>query len=108
MTGEREVGIDVEAEEGDRDFLRLAEVGLDEEATAVVRDAPADRRAAAFYAAWVRREAIVKCAGTGLTAPLPPLPVCVRGLEVGKGHAAAIAVAGTEALTLRIYSLAAA
>jgi 4'-phosphopantetheinyl transferase len=104
ISGEREVGVDVEVEEVSRDFIRLAEVGLDEERAATIRDATPSRRAAAFYAAWVRHEATVKCLGTGLGAPPPERPVSVLDLEVGAGHAAAVAVAGSAALPLRRFA----
>jgi len=102
----REVGIDVEERQGGRDFLRLAEVGLDAPAAAEVREAPPERRAATFYAAWVRREAVGKCLGTGLVPPPPEAPpVSVHGLEVSSEHAAALAVAGTARPIVRRRSL---
>jgi phosphopantetheinyl transferase len=64
------------------------------------------RRDVAFYKDWARREAIVKCAGTGLLAPLPPDPVAVRALDIVSGFAAALAVAGDEVPPLRLISLA--
>jgi 4'-phosphopantetheinyl transferase len=64
------------------------------------------RRDVAFYKAWAHREAIVKCAGTGLLAPLPPDPVAVHALDVAPGFAAALAVAGDEVPPLRLLSLA--
>lgn len=93
VSAECEVGVDVELERGGRDFVRLAERSLGPQAHAAVRVAAPEDRAATFYAAWVRREAVVKCAGTGLGAPLPDLPMSVLGLEVATGHAAALAVA---------------
>lgn len=59
----------------------------------------------AFYEGWARREAIVKCLGTGLLAPLPPDPVTVRPLEAGPRFAAALAVAGNEVPPLRLFLL---
>jgi len=104
VSREREVGIDLEEKIAGRDFLRLAEVGLDAAAAAAVAAAQPRDRAAAFYAAWVRREAIAKCHGTGLAAPPPADPVCVIELNAGREHAAAVAVAGDEALPLRRYA----
>lgn len=63
------------------------------------------RRDITFYKAWARREAIVKCMGTGLLAPLPPDPVAVRALDAAPGFAAALAVAGDEVPSLRLFRL---
>jgi hypothetical protein len=93
VSAECEVGVDVERERGGRDFVRLAGRGLDPQTHAAVRAAAPEDRAATFYAAWVRREAVAKCAGAGLGAPLPDRPISVLGLEVATGHAAALAVA---------------
>jgi 4'-phosphopantetheinyl transferase len=57
-----------------------------------------------YYAAWTRHEAIAKCHGTGLWAPLPDEPVAVSELEVGAGFAASVAVAGTELPSLRHFA----
>ena len=41
-------------------------------------------RPAEFYAEWTRREAIAKCHGTGLGAPLPDGPVAARASPPGR------------------------
>jgi 4'-phosphopantetheinyl transferase len=51
-------------------------------------------RPARFYAEWARREAIAKCHGAGLWAPLPDTAVAVAELDAGPDYAAAVAVAG--------------
>jgi 4'-phosphopantetheinyl transferase len=56
-----------------------------------------------YYEDWTRREAIAKCHGTGLWAPLPDEPVAVSGLDAGPGFAASVAVAGTELPLLRHF-----
>ena len=105
VAGEREVGVDIERADDKRDVLRLAEVGLDPEEAAAVRAASPAARAAAFYAAWVRKEAVAKCLGVGLGADLPRGPVRVSKLDAGSGYAAAIAVAGSVELPLRRFVL---
>jgi hypothetical protein len=77
VSGEREVGIDVQ------------------------RMRP--KREEAFYRDWACHEAHVKCLGAGLLGarPLPADPVAVGPVEVGPGYAAAVAVAGTELPPLR-------
>lgn len=60
-------------------------------------------RPVAFYADWTRREAVAKCHGTGLWAPLPEAAVAVAELDVGPGYAAAAAVAGEEMPPLRRF-----
>jgi 4'-phosphopantetheinyl transferase len=99
----REVGIDVEATQRRRDFVRLADRALGTEASAAVRVAAPGARAAVFYAAWVRHEAVAKCLGVGLGRPLPTAPVSVRGLDAGSDHAAAVAISGKSALPLRRF-----
>jgi 4'-phosphopantetheinyl transferase len=58
---------------------------------------------AEFYAEWTRREAVAKCHGTGLWAPLPDTPIAVAALDAGTGFAAAIAVSGNEMPPLRHF-----
>jgi 4'-phosphopantetheinyl transferase len=105
VTQGREVGVDVELIRPRRHLLRLAERALDPAAVAAVRAAPADERAAAFHQAWARREAIAKCLGTGLRAPLPPSPVAVTMLPPAPapGYAAALAVTGDETPLLHFF-----
>jgi 4'-phosphopantetheinyl transferase len=67
---------------------REREVGIDIERIG--------KRPEEFYAAWTRREAIAKCFGAGLGAPLPDDPVAVSSLDAGAGFAAAVAVEGDE------------
>jgi phosphopantetheinyl transferase len=76
VAGEREVGIDVQL------------IGA---------------RPTEFYAEWARREAVAKCHGTGLWAPLPDAPVAVANFDAEAGFAAAIAVDGDEVPPLRHF-----
>lgn len=105
VTGDLEVGVDVEERREGRDFLRLAEIGLSGSDATTVRDAPPGRRAGAFYAAWVRQEAVAKCLGVGLGGPLPDRPVAVVEVDAGRRHAAALAVAAGDAPTVRRRAL---
>jgi 4'-phosphopantetheinyl transferase len=100
-----ELGIDVERIKPDRDFLALAERWLGPDETALLREREPTDRASAFYAAWVRREALLKCGGGGFGNPVPDRAVTVRGLEIDAGYAAALAVAGTDAVPFRCFSL---
>ncbi len=105
----REVGVDVELIEPDRDLVALAERGLDPDDVAAVRAASEPERPAVFYAAWTRHEARLKCFGLGLggSASLQSTPsegedrrlaegATVENVEIAPGYAAAVAVAGTE------------
>jgi 4'-phosphopantetheinyl transferase len=101
----REVGVDIEEIDPQRDVLSLAERGLDPTAAVAVHAASPELRATAFYEAWARQEAVVKCLGGGLGAPLPPDPVAVSVLDAGPGYAAAVAVTGREAPPPQCFSL---
>jgi 4'-phosphopantetheinyl transferase len=78
VSGEREVGIDVEMH---------------------------GTRAASFYSDWVRKEAIAKCLGVGLGTPPPQTPVSVSALDAGEGYAAAVAVEEPDELPLHRFRL---
>ena len=104
VTAAGEVGVDIERVDLDRDFLELSRHGLDRESAALVREAPAAGRPAAFYRAWVRREAVGKCTGAGLTGPASGEGVSVREIDAGESWAAAIALAGPASLPLRLFA----
>jgi len=91
---DRAVGVDVERIDPRRDVLALAGRALDPAEAASVRTAPPESRAAVFYRAWARREAVVKCTGAGLGGPPAAGPLRVVDLDVGEGYAAAVAIAG--------------
>lgn len=96
---EREVGIDVERIEPERDLIALAGRALPSEDATAVQAAGAGERAAVFYAAWTRHEAKLKCLGTGLsdsTLRSSAAEVAVENLDIAPEYAAAVAVAGAE------------
>lgn len=89
-----EVGVDLERLRPRRDLLRLAERRLPPaDATAVAAASPGPEREAAFYAAWTRHEARVKCVGRGLGGPPPGPDIVAFQLPIDAGYAAAAAVA---------------
>jgi len=98
--GGTDVGIDVERLRPRRDLVRLAERWLPAADAAAVATAAEAEREAAFYAAWTRHEARVKCTGAGLAGPAPGPEVVARRLRVDEGYAAAVAVAGTGRIVL--------
>jgi 4'-phosphopantetheinyl transferase len=99
------VGVDVERTDRERDFAALAARELDAGVVAALRAAPAEERAAIFYAAWTRHEARLKCLGGGLGGPPPTEPIAVADLAVGDAHAAALAVPGEVPPRFRFYRL---
>jgi 4'-phosphopantetheinyl transferase len=104
----REVGVDVELIEPNRDLVALAKRALGPDDVAAVRAASESERPAAFYAAWTRHEARLKCLGTGLAGTnlqLTPSEVSdrrlaegpvVENVDIAPGYAAAVAVAGAK------------
>jgi 4'-phosphopantetheinyl transferase len=86
------VGVDVERLRPRRDLARLAARWLPAADATAVADADEAEREAAFYAAWTRHEARVKCTGAGLAGPPPGPEVVARQLEIDPGYAAAVAV----------------
>jgi 4'-phosphopantetheinyl transferase len=75
---------------GDRALIAVAgerEVGVDVQLIGA-------RHPPGYYREWTRREAVAKCHGVGLWAPLPDAPVAVEPLDAGAGFAAAVAIGG--------------
>jgi 4'-phosphopantetheinyl transferase len=105
----REVGVDLERIDPERDVLALAPRALSPEDAAAVAAAPATERPVLFHAAWARREACAKCLGLGLTdSPAGSAPreegLSVVPLDFGAGFAGALAVEG-EMPPLRRFEL---
>jgi 4'-phosphopantetheinyl transferase len=65
-----ELGIDVEATDGVRDVLALAERFFAEDELALLRRANEDQRQKAFFRIWTLKEAYIKATGEGLARPL--------------------------------------
>lgn len=87
--------------------LALIAVSLDRDVGVDVQRMRGGReRSADFYAAWTRREAIAKCHGVSLWAPLPDAPVAVAELGADAGYAAAVAVAGESVPAMQRFELA--
>jgi 4'-phosphopantetheinyl transferase len=102
VSRERAVGVDIERIDPRRDVLALAERALGTDGAAAVRAAPEADRAAVFHRTWARREAVAKCAGTGLSTAPPDNPRQVIDLDVGPGYAAALAVAGASPVRVEL------
>lgn len=106
---EREVGIDVEWIDPERDALALARRALPAEDAAAVAAATPEERPEVFHDAWVRFEAVAKCLGTGLSVSAAELAqrrehLSVLPLDLGPGFAAALAMEGA-APTVRRFEL---
>jgi 4'-phosphopantetheinyl transferase len=105
ISQDREVGVDVERIEPERDFVALAERALAPADVAAIRDAPEPERAAVFYERWTHHEAKLKCLGVGLGAPPPQdLPVCTETLEVDSDYAAAVAAAASGPMEVLLFA----
>lgn len=123
VTREAHLGVDVERLR-EVDHLRIARrFFAPAEADRLAR-LPEQRRRAAFFAGWTRKEAVIKAVGAGLWLPLDSFEVSLEGeakllragsslghgwslreIEAPEGYAAAIAVQGP-LLDLRLRPLA--
>ena len=99
------VGVDVERIAPRRDVLALARRALGPAEAKKLAEIAPQERSVAFHAAWARREAIAKCLGVGLGAPLPKAAVAVSELDAEPGFAAAVAVSGDEVPPLRRFAI---
>jgi 4'-phosphopantetheinyl transferase len=64
---DREVGIDVERRDPDRDLLALAEQVFTAGENAALRALPSAERPNAFFTCWTRKEAFIKATGHGVS-----------------------------------------
>jgi 4'-phosphopantetheinyl transferase len=101
----REVGVDIEKIDAERDVIALADRGLDPAVAATIRAAAPAEQITTFYEAWARREATVKCLGIGLGAPLRQDRVTLSPLDAGPDYAAALALAGSGPIPHLRFSL---
>jgi 4'-phosphopantetheinyl transferase len=105
VTERRRVGIDMEMITPRENPVALAERSLSSEEAAAVRAEDSAQQLGAFYEAWVRHEARLKCLGTGLGSPAPPGAVAIAAVEVGPEYAAAVAVADSRVGPLRCRTI---
>lgn len=86
-----EVGVDVERIHPDPGLLTLAERRFTRREVGILRSLPGDLRLEAFFQFWVRKEAVLKAMGEGLSVPLE----CVDGSCDGIGLARSPGFAGS-------------
>jgi 4'-phosphopantetheinyl transferase len=119
VSGEREVGVDIEERCRQVDYLGLAERYFAADEARHLASLSEDQRAEAFFAIWTLKEAYVKGIGRGLTFPLDafafdlnvsrligfrPLAVFVaedwqfHQFDLGARHCGAVAVEGNGAV----------
>jgi len=117
ISGDPAVGVDIEEINGDVDVPALALTVLSDSELRMLRAAPAGAQRALFFRSWVRKEAVLKGCGLGLTMEpqrvetvesvsvedgsavmvLPdgePTKWGVREVELGDRYAAAVAAPG--------------
>jgi len=103
-----EVGVDIEELKPDLDYQEISKRFFDGQEQTALESYALTRRRRGFYRIWTRKEALLKMAGTGFSAP-----VCVtdnarfvRHLHVGRNYVAAVCCAEA-ALRIRYFQLAA-
>jgi 4'-phosphopantetheinyl transferase len=120
----REVGLDVEEIDPERDHARLAARFFSPAESEALAALPAPDRVAAFHRIWTRKEAWLKCLGFGLHLPLDgfdvsvepgvaslrsvrcdpgaPGPWSLRDLDLAPAFAACLAVEGAGAVRVEV------
>lgn len=78
VTGEREVGIDVESLGRNLDYERIIVRFFSPREQWMLRTLPPTPRRHAFFTCWVRKEAYAKATGLGLSLPFAQFTVSVR------------------------------
>ena len=69
------VGVDIERRNRDIDYLRLAERYFSTSELLELKALPKELQAEAFFLCWTRKEAYIKCQGTGFSLPLTQFSV---------------------------------
>ena len=77
VTRGREVGVDLERLDRQVPYLRLARRFFSDHEVEQLDELPESRQRRAFFAGWVRKEALVKAWGTGLSTALDQFDVCL-------------------------------
>ncbi|MFK0009535.1 4'-phosphopantetheinyl transferase family protein [Paenarthrobacter sp. NPDC090520] len=104
-----DVGVDVEHEEATA-FPDFDAVALSDAERAALHALPRERWPGTRAGYWVRKEALVKATGTGLSvdprticfeSPGPVMPPSIVRLELGRGYAAALCIPGASCIDLR-------
>jgi 4'-phosphopantetheinyl transferase len=107
----REVGVDVEEIRSGREEEGIARRFFRPEEADAILGLPEERRVAAFFETWCRKEAVLKATGAGVTMGLDRFAVrfdvpeetvttpdgavwSLRGIDAGEDYAAALAHAG--------------
>ncbi|MFM0731918.1 4'-phosphopantetheinyl transferase superfamily protein [Paraburkholderia sediminicola] len=78
MSPERRVGVDIEHHSDKFDWRSIAALTLDPSEAAWIERLDVEQQLAAFYDAWVAKEALVKTTGVGITRGLQHLTVLPR------------------------------
>ncbi len=106
ITGEREIGVDIEQIRPDLDWESLARRFFSAEEVAALAALDPERRMEGFVRCWTRKEAYLKARGEGLSLPLDSFTVLpapdrsiterwqIVDLKPAPGYGAALAVEG--------------
>ena len=105
VSGEREVGVDVERIRPDVEVERIAEQFFSGGEIAALRALEGRDRLEGFYRCWTRKEAYVKATGRGLSLPLDSFDVLTAAPSSGEGGA--VEIAGEGGMWWRVEDMAA-